>query len=207
VVATNAGLLQAPNLSAIVSTARDLNAFALDSAGNDAAILATLAVGAYTAEVTGLAGAGGQVLLELYDAGPAAAGTTRLANFSTRLDFAGGETVNFGASISGTTPKRVLIRAVGPTLNTLFGVTPVLPAPVLRVQQGATTLAQNTRWTTAANATEIAAAAASVGAFALGATAADSAVVVTLPAGSYNLQIADAAAGRGAMLLEFYELP
>jgi hypothetical protein len=207
VVASNAGLAQASNLPAILIAARDLGAFALDSAGADAVVLVTLPAGAYSAEVTGLAGASGQLLLELYDAEPIRTPTTRLSNFSSRLNLASGEALAFGASISGSVPKRVLIRAIGPSLTTAFGVVPAVAAPSLRVLQGSTVIAENTRWGLSGDASAIAAGAASVGAFALSPTSGDSAIIMTLTPGSYSVQIADAAAGSGNVLVEFYELP
>jgi hypothetical protein len=65
-------------------------------------------------------------------------------------------------------------------------------------------LASNTGW---GGNTQIAAAAAGVFAFNWPSTSIDSALLVTLPPGSYTAQIYGAAGDTGIGLLEIYEIP
>jgi hypothetical protein len=107
----------------------------------------------------------------------------------------------------GSAPKRVLIRAAGPSL-TQFGVTGALPRPALSLFSATgAVLAQNSGWSTSADAAEIANAAARVGAFVFGATSPDSALILNLPPGAYTAQVTGVAGATGTALLEVYELP
>ena len=81
----------------------------------EAAIVATLAPGFYTAIVRGQGGGTGVALAEVYDLNTAASST--LANISTRGLVQTGENVMIGGLIvGGEEPARVLIRAIGPSL-------------------------------------------------------------------------------------------
>jgi len=108
-----------------------------------------------------------------------------------------------GFTISGSSPKRVLIRGVGPTLGAL-GVTGVLADPRLEVinQTTGATAAANDNWTG-----ELASVFSSVGAFALNPGSTDAAVVATLPPGSYTAKVSGANRGTGVAIVEVYELP
>lgn len=132
--------------------------------------------------------------------------TSRLANFSTRARAANDDQVAIaGFAISGSTPKPVLIRAVGPALAQ-FGLTDFIPLPTLELFQGATRLAVNTGWSNQANSAAVAAAAAQAGAFALGAGTADSALLATLAPGSYTAVISASDRRAGVGLIEVYDL-
>jgi hypothetical protein len=111
-----------------------------------------------------------------------------------------------GLSISGTTPKQVLIRAVGPGLRD-YDVDGVLERPKIVLYQGSTLVTENTGWKTSPNATEIAAVSSRVGAFALSESRADSALLVTLGPGGYTLHITGADGGTGVVLAEVFEVP
>ncbi len=167
-----------------------------------------LAPGAYSIQISGKAGATGVALAEIYDATPNAAftlATPRLVNVSARTNVGTGDNLLIaGFVIGGTTPVRVLVRAVGPTLG-VFGVGGVLADPVLVISSGGTVVARNDNW---GGTAELTAAFSSVGAFALSPAASlDAAVIATLAPGSYTAQISGAAAGTGVALVEVYELP
>ncbi|MBC7366504.1 MAG: hypothetical protein H7343_06765, partial [Undibacterium sp.] len=105
----------------------------------------------------------------------------------------------------GTTPKPVLTRAAGPTLGAL-GATGALTVPKLELYRASTVIESNTGWTTAANSTALAAAAASSGAFAFAAGSADSAILTTLAPGGYTAIISSGAGAPGVGLIEIYDL-
>jgi hypothetical protein len=82
-----------------------------------------------------------------------------------------------------------------------------VPQPQLDLMAGAVRLTGNRVWTSVGGGPALAAAATLTGAFALGAASADSAVLVSLPAGNYTA-IASAADGRaGPGLVEVYDVP
>jgi DNA/RNA endonuclease G (NUC1) len=146
-----------------------------------------------------------QTFSGLAETAPAIAGQ-RLANLSSRAIAGTGDQVAIvGFVIAGLESKTVLVRAIGPTLRT-FGVATAVGAPRLDVMSGATLVATNTGWGTAANAAEIAAASPRVGAFALAAGSADSVVLTTLAPGNYTALVSAADGNAGAALVEVYDV-
>ncbi len=124
----------------------------------DAAIIATLNPGNHTAIVRGVGSAVGVALVEVYDldATPAPA---RFGNISTRGRVQTGDNVMIGGFIlRGSLPKRMLVRAKGPSLN--INGQPIagrLEDPALQLFDGnGALLSSNESWRSA-QATEIAA--------------------------------------------------
>ena len=192
--------------SAIIAANNRAGAFALTANLADSAIVATLAPGAYTAVISSANNAPGVALAEVYDLSSPAAGQ-KLFNISTRASTGAGDaTLIAGISVSGSAPKRLLIRGVGPTLTTL-GVAGALSQPQLNIIKDGATVATNSNWTTSPDASAIAAASAQVGAFALGSTSADAAMIVSLPPGNYSAQVVGLNNTTGIAIIEVYELP
>ncbi|MBL9199071.1 MAG: hypothetical protein JNL39_01140, partial [Opitutaceae bacterium] len=110
----------------------------------------------------------------------------RLINLSVRTGAgSGAETLIAGFVVGGTGSKQVLVRAIGPTLG-VFGVTGALADPRLGLFSGSTETATNSGW---GGTTALTNAFAGVGAFALGATSRDAALLSTLAAGAYSAQV------------------
>ncbi len=159
-----------------------------------------------TALVSNGAGTVGVTLVEVYDVGTG--NTPRLVNVST-LNFSGtGDNVLIaGFIISGNTPKTLLVRGVGPTLSS-FGVGGLLADPVMEIHAKDSNnqdvvFAANDNWGDEPNA---AAAAAIPGPFALNAGSKDAALLITLPAGAYTVQVAGANQTTGNALIEVYDI-
>ena len=206
-IATNIGWTTAGNTSAVTAATLQAGAFALGATAADSVILTTLAPGAYTAVISSANNTPGVALAEVYDLSAPAAGQ-KLFNISTRASTgAGDSTLIAGIVVSGTVPKRVLIRGIGPTLTALFGVPGALAQPQLSVIKDNVTVASNSGWSTSADAAAIAAATAQVGAFALGAASADAAMIVSLAPGNYSAQVVGANGTAGIAIIEIYELP
>ncbi len=183
-----------------------LGAFKFAAASTDAALLVTLAPGNYTLHLGTVAGAG-SALVEIYDAAVGGENSfERLINISSRGAVAGSETVLTGGFvIGGTSPRRVLVRGIGPGLAA-FNVPTPLPNPRLRVFRGATLLEANDDWQDE-GVFALTQAATLTGAFALGAGSRDAALLLTLGPGAYTAQI-DAPPGQaGTALVEVYEVP
>ena len=195
--------------TSLASTFTSLGAFGLPENSKDSALLLTLAPGDYSAVVTGQAGATGIGLVEVYDATVGAIPRDqRIVNLSTRA-IAGNTSDTIliaGFVVTGSVPKRVLIRGVGPAL-TQFGVAGALARPSLAVFSGSTVLAQNAGWTTTADTSAITAAAQQSGAFAFAATSQDAALILNLAPGAYTAHISGVAGTTGVALVEVYELP
>ena len=140
----------------------------------------------------------GVAIFEVYEMNGEPGSTRRLTNISTRAFVGtGGQVLIGGFTVGGAATQTVLIRAVGPTLGAL-GVAGALAAPILTLNDaGGTAIAVNTGWSKAPvlGASQVrstiqqttSASMASVGAFALPTGSADSAMIATLPAGSYTV--------------------
>lgn len=109
-----------------------------------------------------------------------------------------------GFVVGGSGTLRVLVRAIGPGLAG-FGVTGTLGDPTLTIFRGGVAMANNDDWSSAANAAEMASAADTAGAFALGPGSRDSALLVTLIPGAYTAVVSGGATGTA--LVEIFTLP
>jgi hypothetical protein len=192
----------------VAATAARVGAFALPARSRDAALVVTLEPGAYTAVVTGQGGASGVALVEAYDATEGAIPRAqRIVNIATRATAGAGENALIaGFVVTGSVPKRVLVRGVGPALAQ-FGITNALARPQLAISSGSTVIAQNAGWSQSPDASAIASAATRAGAFALAATSVDAAVIVSLAPGAYTAQVTGVGGTTGVALVEVYELP
>jgi photosystem II stability/assembly factor-like uncharacterized protein len=126
----------------------------------------------------------------------------RLANISTRGQVQTGFDVMIGGFvISGSAPKTVVIRAIGPSLAT-FGVTGALANPTLQLVRSSdnATIATNDDWGTAANAAQITASG-----FAPSHPQ-ESAMYLTLQPGAYTAIVSGVGNTSGVGLVEVYEV-
>jgi uncharacterized delta-60 repeat protein len=131
--------------------------------------------------------------------------TDRLANISTRGRAGTGEDVLIaGFVVSGTAPRPVLVRAIGPALTPL-GVTGALADSQLALFSGSTKIAESDNWGVEPHSIEIAAASSQVGAFALPLSGKDAALLVTLAPGSYTAQVSGQNNTSGVALVEVYD--
>lgn len=131
----------------------------------------------------------------------------RLGNISARGFVDQGEKALIaGFVVTGATPKRVLVRGVGPSLGN-FGVVGVLARPSLIVYDSAgNRIATNSGWDTGIDSAAIAGGAAQAGAFPLSAGSGDSALLITLAPGKYTAQVAGINGAAGVALIEVYDL-
>lgn len=179
--------------------------FRFNQGSLDSALLGSFAPGGWTAHVTAASGGAGVALLEIYAADIDT--TTRLGGLSARGRVgAGGEVLIVGFVIEGTTPLRLLLRGVGPSLAA-FGVGGTLVDPQLTLFNASSVIASNDSWQQSPDAAAIAAAGSATGAFPLAGQSRDAALLVTLPAGSYTLHLRGGDGGSGIGLAEIYVVP
>jgi len=131
--------------------------------------------------------------------------TSGLVNLSNLVQLAAGGTATMGFVVGGTVPRKVIIRAIGPTLAT-FGVSNPVSNATLSLYQGSAPIAINGGWGgSSVAAAALVAAFAQTGAFSLPANSGDSAILATLQPGAYTTS---AAAGNtddaGTILVEVY---
>ena len=197
------------NAAQITAVSKAVSAFPLtDTASLDAALASSYPAGDYSAVVTSGGAGSGTALAEVYDAtaaGNVTPASPRLINLSALTQMPTSPSLlTIGFVVSGTAKETVLLRAVGPGLAS-FGVAAPLAAPQLQlIDNSGVVLASNARW---GGSTALSNTFTQVGAFQLDPSSADSALVISLPAGSYTAQITGAGGATGSVLAELYEVP
>ncbi|MFM8334341.1 MAG: immunoglobulin domain-containing protein [Opitutaceae bacterium] len=188
--------------------AAQVGAFALKPGSRDAALFAELLPGAYTLVAASQTSARGVALVEAYDADSnKATSAEKLVNIATRARAGSGdEALIAGFVVSGTVPKRLLVRGVGPGLAQ-FGVEEVLARTEIAVFSGDRVVIRNSGWSAGPEPAAIVAAASKVGAFPLPSGSADSALLAYFAPGAYTAQLTGPGNVSGNALIEVYEVP
>jgi len=137
-----------------------------------------------------------------------AADPGRLINLSVRTTAGtGSQTLIVGFFLTGSPAKSLLIRAVGPTLGTAFGITGVVEDPRLQLLSGPNVIATNEDWfrpTAGEPGSAVATVFSATGAFPLGENSRDSAIVQAINSGPYTAQVTGAT-NVGIVLAELYD--
>ncbi|MBS0657778.1 MAG: S8 family serine peptidase [Verrucomicrobia bacterium] len=171
----------------------------------DSALVQDLGPGSYTVVVSGVLGATGVALVEAYEPSSPASdrGLNRLINISTRLQVGTGANVAIaGFVVTGSNPRRVLIRGIGPSL-TAFGISGALADPEIELfDASGNSLASNTSWGSIANYGALQRLQYSGYA---PTDSSEAALVVTLPPALYSVHLRGQSAGTGIGLVEIYE--
>lgn len=185
-----------------------MGAFALPANSLDSSALSNAAPGGYTVQVTGKADTSGLVIAEIYDNSTGRTATSpRLINLSSLTQIDAGANLAVGFVLRGSTARTVLVRGIGPSLGTIFGLGGVMSDPKLELFNNDTgsKITENDNWGGDAQLMD---AAASVGAFALGDTATkDAVLLVTLEPGAYSARVSGVGSSAGTAIVEVYELP
>jgi len=111
----------------------------------ESAVIATLAPGQYTAQLTGNSGGTGNGVIEVYDL--ASNTSTVVANLSTRGFVGAGDNVMIAGVIIGNGDSPIMVfRALGPSLAN-FGITTPLADPTLELyDSNGNQIATNDDW-------------------------------------------------------------
>jgi hypothetical protein len=198
-----------PGLHQYSGTIQAPTSFPFSTSGTFTGTL-SLDFGAPASNATALSAAPGTLNVSIQQTGFQLASTaattpppSRALNISTRLAVATGDNVLIGGFIiTGTDPKKVIIRGMGPSL-TGAGVT--LSDPTLELHQGNTTLATNDNWkindqTQQSQEADIRATTIQPN------NDLESALIATLSPGNYTAILAGKNGGTGAGLVEVYDL-
>ena len=176
------------------------NAGIAPSNDKEAALIATLTAGNYTAIVRGKNGGTGVGPAEVYDLDQAA--DSRLANISTRAFVGAGSNVLIGGFITGNRigATRIAIRALGPSLAQ-FGITNPLPDPRLQVfDQNGTLLASNDNWQSDPNQAGL------ITSYGLAPpNNLESAIAISVAPGAYTAIVSGKSNQTGVALVEVYD--
>lgn len=134
-------------------------------------------------------------------------GDKALTAISTRSRFLDGDdVVILGFVVAGSSPRTIVVRAVGPNLLA-SGVADALPNPRVKVYSGATMLAENDDWGTG-NVTQLNAAFQRGGLAPFPSLASkDAALALTLAPGVYTAQVRSSDGAPGVTLVEVYDIP
>ena len=167
----------------------------------ESAIVHTLAPGFYTAVMKGKDGSSGIGVVEAYDLDQGA--NSKLANISSRGFVESGDNIMIGGVIAGGSgggDTRVLIRAIGPSLETA-GITGALQDPTLELRDpNGALISANDNWQESQQI--------EIEATTIPPThAAESAMVATLPPGFYTAVVRGKNGGTGIAVVEAYNVP
>lgn len=186
---------------ALLSLFSRLGAFAIPGYSKDAALNLTLSAKTYTQTVNG--DYSGLAQAELYDADTAKYPAGRFSKIFTRAAVGTGSGILIGGFVvTGDSPARLLIRAVGPSLGSISNV---LKDPVLTVHRGDTLVGRNDNW---GGSSTLTSAFTKVGASALASSSSrDSALLLTLSPGVYTATVTGVSNTKGIARLEFYQMP
>ncbi len=209
VVATNdnwGGVTEIRNAMASVGAF----SFASDTTKDAAIYSPSLPPRDYTVSVSGVGGATGTVIAEIYDATPIGtftSATPRLINVSVLKQINANGFITLGFTIGGSTAKTVLIRAIGPGLAAVGVPTSATVAdPQLTLFNSASAvIATNDNWGGDAALTTTMTRVSAFGGFS-GASK-DAMLLVTLQPGGYTARASDTGPGSGLVIVEAYEVP
>jgi hypothetical protein len=165
----------------------------------EAAIIASLPSGQYTAIIRGANNSTGIGLVEIYDLESTLPG--ELGNLAVRADVKTGNNVLIsGLILGGSTPKRILLRAIGPSLQSQLG-SGVLHDPFLELHDGnGAILTSNDNWKGAPNASEIEASGLAP------TNDSESAILMPLGPGNYTAIVRGVNDDTGIAVAEIYKL-
>ncbi len=190
--------------AALTSAFNSVGAYPFTSSTSlDSALISTLAPKTYTSLLNGT----GMALLEVYDTDSATLPPGKLINISGRARVGTGNGVLIvGFVVNGDVSKRVLVRAIGPSLNQIGLSTGLLADPKIDLYNSSSTILQsNDNWGGGADLTT---AFSQSGAFNLtDPNSKDSALIATLAPGSYTVIVSGVGGATGIGLVEVYELP
>jgi len=167
----------------------------------EAAVIKRLEPGAYTAIIRNADGTDGIGLIELYDLSPT--DPSEMGNLSVRAKVGTGDNVLIdGLILQGSDPKRVLFRALGPSVKANGVTVPgALMDPMLEVHDAnGVTLLSNDNWKDAPNRTDI------EGSGLAPSDDHESAILLTLSAGNYTSIVRGLNGTTGIALSEAYKL-
>jgi GH35 family endo-1,4-beta-xylanase len=200
----------ATNASDVPTVAAQIGAGALKTGDTtSSALLLILDPGVYSFVAKGKNSSSGIVLLEVYDA-DATNSPSKFVNIATRAYATTGNGVTIGGFvISGSIPKQVLLRALGPTLTGLgIAQSEALADPVIALYRagGAAPFDSNDNWGSNANAALITSTGMRIGATPFGTTdTTSSALLVTLNPGVYSFIASGKGGASGIVLVEVYD--
>ena len=165
----------------------------------ESALLVTLTPGNYTAVVSGYGDTAGNGLVEAYEMD---ANTTRLVNISTRGRIGTANEPMIGGLIAVGGTKKVIIRALGPSLGTgINGVAGALSDPMLELRDASGNLiAVNDDWGTSSQVAEI------IASTIPPVNPLESAIVATLGGGNYTAIVRGVDGVSGVGLVEVFDL-
>lgn len=162
----------------------------------ESAMMVTLSPGSYTAIVSGFDSAQGVGLIEAYEMDGT---SSRLVNISTRGRVGSDQEAMIGGLIiQGASTKKVIVRALGPSMA--GSISGVLADPILELRDGSgNLLAVNDDWSNSPQATEIANTIPP-------ANALESAIIATLGPGNYTAVVRGVDNRAGVGLVEVFDL-
>jgi Zn-dependent metalloprotease len=212
VIASNDNWSSSANSAALAQAAAATGASPLVNPSLDAAVLPSIGNGIYTMIASGVGGSTGVGLAEVYDTDPS--NSNHVVAISTRAYVGAGDNVMIaGVVIGGSGNKYLLIKALGPQLSAQ--VSGALSNPKIDLYRHANGQATRIRWNDnwqfdedgqQVESSAINSVCQRVGAAQMVSGGLDSALLVSLPPGTYTAIVSGVNGGTGVALLEVYEV-
>lgn len=191
-------------------------AFALSATSADSAMINTVSAGSYTSQLSGIGSSEGVGLAEIFDL-DSGVPSTSLVNLSARAEVGNGANILIvGFVVSGQQQQTVLLRGVGPALASFNVPGTLAQASIGLYDSTGVLIAVDNGWGNAPVAGNSKVSAlirqattadmSNVGAFSLANGSGDSAMVATLPQGSYTLEMSGTSGTTGVGLVELYAI-
>lgn len=167
----------------------------------EAAIYKCLDPGSYTALLTGYRDSTGVGIVAVFDADD---GSPYLKNIATRSWVGSGAKISIaGFVVTGSSPKQILVRGLGPSMQGKFPAgAQLLMDPFLKLYRGSTLIASNDDWGDAVNFAEIGALSAGI----RPTDARESAILMTLEPGLYSTHLSGVEGATGIGNVAVYDL-
>ena len=144
----------------------------------------------------------GGVIYSTPDSG-GTSGTAHLVNVSIRATAGtGANTLIAGFVLSGAGSKPILLRGIGPTLSDYKVSAPLVDPSIVLYNSGGVSLGKNDDW---GGASMLSSTFTSLGAFSLGASSKDAALLMPLTAGGHTMHVTTSNSTSGAALAEVYD--
>ncbi len=174
----------------------------LDAGSKDSVLFLTQGAGLSSARISGASNGTGTAMIEVYDTEPARS-DIRFTALSVSAQLDAGQILTPGLIIGGSTPRNLIIRALGPALAQV-GITGWLPDPKITLYSlsggVATVIATNDNWSGEDGRAISLQPYPSSG-------SKDAIIVTSLNPGNYSLQVSGTGATGGIVMVEIYEMP
>lgn len=170
----------------------------LGAGSKDSAMTLASEPGVYSATVYDKQGGTGDAMIEIYDQNPEDT-SARLSALSLRVQLDPDQTIMPGLIVAGSSPRRLIIRVLGPSLALMDKSLSVHPDPRLAVISNGQRILENDDWKNDCGS--------GIGLLAFPSGSKDAVIIADFAPGAYSLNVYGNGPKGGLVLVEIYEMP